>query len=269
VNWLLLPTLAVGGLMFVLGVANARRVRSGSKALIAATIAVLLSLPGLLFVVYYSGILGEPVALYRWRAMPWTELSSGGVGFLAGILQVWLIPRLKLSRIGTRALAPGLTAFVLALPYLKPVCQPLNHARLTDRWSDGVCLQSSESTCGPACTATLLKLSNRSATEREIAVECFSSKTGTENWYLARALSRRGVQPRFVRTQPQPEVLPWPAIAGVRLHPEYTGHFIAVLRRDSGNYVIGDPLTGRESLSLDELRERYFFTGFFLCIQER
>ena len=46
-----------------------------------------------------------------------------------------------------------------------------------------------------------------------------------------------------------------------------TGHFIPILGETNGLYEIGDPMRGKESLSLTELRELYDFTGFFLLIK--
>jgi len=59
---------------------------------------------------------------------------------------------------------------------------------------------------------------------------------------------------------------PFPVIAGVKLAG--LGHFIPILARDRENYVIGDPIRGREVLSEEELKYRYDFTGFYLEISE-
>ena len=88
---------------------------------------------------------------------------------------------------------------------------------------------------------------------------------GTENWYLARALRKRGFTVEFILADPNVQVFPTPAIAGVKL-PQGTGHFIALISSAGTNYVGSDPLTGKFFTSLTELNVDYQFTGFFLKI---
>jgi hypothetical protein len=58
-----------------------------------------------------------------------------------------------------------------------------------------------------------------------------------------------------------------PAVVGVRLGS--FGHFIPILGREGNKFIVGDPLWGRESLSLDELKSRYHFTGFHMRVRIR
>lgn len=44
------------------------------------------------------------------------------------------------------------------------------------------------------------------------------------------------------------------------------GHFIAILSRDGNRFHIGDPLVGPETLTREQLIERYTFTGFYMPI---
>ena len=156
------------------------------------------------------------------------------------------------------------------VPYLKPIVRRPDWNMFRDVWSDDVCLQTSESSCGPACAATILRRLGKSATEKEIAAAAFTSRNGTENWYLARALRARGAQVQFVYEPDLNKPWPFPAIAGVRL-PESgnAGHFITVLDRVGDRYVIGDPITGKTVQTQSELRGSYDFTGFFLVISAR
>lgn len=155
-----------------------------------------------------------------------------------------------------------------AAPYLKPIVMPPRWSQFQDRWSDGICLQTSESSCGPACAATLLRGGGGSATEEQIARESFTSRTGTEVWYLARTLRHHGAQTEFVFQPDNCHPWPVPSIAGVRL-PSVgnSGHFIVVLAQLGNNYVIGDPLLGRIVASQADLAKSYHFTGFFLALK--
>jgi ABC-type bacteriocin/lantibiotic exporter with double-glycine peptidase domain len=136
-----------------------------------------------------------------------------------------------------------------------------------DRWSENVCLQNSESSCGPASAATLLRFFDKPASEKQIAEESFTSRRGTENWYLIRTIRRHGLEAKYLIHQPGDLDLPFPAIVGVRLGGNGgAGHFIAVLAKEGKDFVIGDPLIGREILSAHELLERYYFTGFSIIV---
>ena len=84
--------------------------------------------------------------------------------------------------------------------------------------------------------------------------------------YLARALHRHGLKTEFVELPPDANELPHPAIAGVVLSYG-TGHFIPILGKEGANYIVGDPMQGREVKSLAELRAEYRFTGFFLLVK--
>jgi hypothetical protein len=54
------------------------------------------------------------------------------------------------------------------------------------------------------------------------------------------------------------------AIAGVRLLG--LGHFIAIIDKTEGYYVIGDPLVGKEEISASIISNKFDFTGFFMEI---
>lgn len=100
-----------------------------------------------------------------------------------------------------------------------------------------------------------------------MAAEAHSCAGGTEAWYLARAAAARGFNARF---DFQPGFAPdsgLPAVVGVRLGT--IGHFIPVLGREGDGYVTGDPLRGREVLTLEQLHRRYEFTGFHLRVAVR
>jgi ABC-type bacteriocin/lantibiotic exporter with double-glycine peptidase domain len=97
--------------------------------------------------------------------------------------------------------------------------------------------------------------------------DSFTSRNGTENWHLARALRKRGFAVRFAIESAPDKPWPFPAIAGVRLPASgNAGHFIVLLDRIGDKYVVGDPLEGRKVQSASELRDTYEFTGFFMLV---
>lgn len=130
----------------------------------------------------------------------------------------------------------------------------------------GVCLQTRPSSCGTASAATLLRAAGYLVSERQLAQECFTSTSGTENWYIARALRRRGLEVKYLITTAQPNQLYYPAIAGVRLNSG-VGHFVTVLSETESSYLIGDPLVGKRLLNKNHFNQDYYFTGFFMWVE--
>lgn len=260
------PTAAVSILLFWMGYRLNRVSRSPWHIVLLWVTALFLAAPGVLFTTYYTGWLGEPLWLYRFRAVSGSEISAAGMGLLAGVIQSsresW--PRFK--RFTSRLGVPTILAVVLFVPYLKPLARPLQLPESPKGWLNNVCLQSTVSTCGPASAATLTRLANKPIEEYELARECFTSGKGTENWYLARALRRHGMTIEFLKTEPSTAELPYPAIAGVKLS-HGSGHFIPILGKEGSSYIVGDPMVGSEVKSLTELQQEYQFTGFFLIVK--
>jgi len=270
VNPLLIPVLAIGAGTFALGWRLAARPRSRGVLAAAFGLGFVVALPALLFAAYYLHVFDTAAWFYEFRALPGTELAAGPAGFLAGMIHGLVRRHDRLRKIAGTTLLPLGLLILLAAPYLKMIVRPLDAASLRDRWSGDVCLQSTSHTCGPAAAATLLRRFGIAATERELAETAYTSASGTEVWYLARELRRRGLGVRFVQDRPQPDALPAPALAGTRLGgPNGIGHFIAILDGPDGRYIVGDPLIGRMETTRDALRQRYYLTGFFAVITKQ
>jgi hypothetical protein len=193
-----------------------------------------------------------------------SELSASGAGLLAGLLQAWTIRK----GFRLRTLLPGLLLVGLFVPYMKPLFAPLDTTGLAAVCRDGVCLQSTASTCGPASVDSILKLFNIEESEKTLAREAFTSAGGTENWYLARALRRRGFDVRYVVAEKPVMRLHFPAVAGVKLAGG-AGHFIAILGETDSAYVVGDPMFGKLHVPKPQLGRSYDFTGFFMIVEGR
>jgi predicted double-glycine peptidase len=265
-NYWLIPTLLLALALFKVGILAARRSARDVTYILFASFGLVASVPAVVFSVYYFRVLNEPIWLYEFRSLPCTELAASGAGFMAGLLHGRYAFAPRFSRLAGRWFFLGVLVLGLLIPYAKPILRPPQWSQFQDRWADGVCLQTSESSCGPACAATLLRQLGRSATEQEIAQESFTCRSGTENWYLARSLRRRGIKVKFLFSAGQG--WPIPSIAGVRLsNLENSGHFITMLGHEGDNYIIGDPLEGRLVLSQSTLESNYAFTGFFLQLE--
>ena len=267
VNLIFIPTLLLSLALFVIGDRIAARHGRGRLVSAWAAVAALAAVPALLFAVYYAHLLDSAIWFYQFRSFPYSELLAAGLGLGTG-LAAGAVRRASFARDSAifRGVVPGVIVFCFALllviPYAKPVIAPVR-VEFRERWSNGVCLQSTPSTCGPASAATLLRWFGHPASERALARECFSYGGGTENWYIARALRHRSLEVRYVQLPVQPVLLPFPSIAGTQIGGRGgAGHFIAILANLNGQYLIGDPIGGRYLLAPDELRSRYYFTGF-------
>lgn len=265
-NLMFVPVLLLGLVAYALGIKAAGMIMGVPKRL-AGALTGILAVPGVLYTLYYLHLFDRWRFFYELRAWPGSELLAAGLGFGAAAVTGILGKSRRHREVLRWVVALGLTLWLL-VPYLKPLLDPIALTGLHDEWRDGVCLQSTESSCGPAAAATLLHSVGVNATERELARECFTSFGGTENWHLARALRRRGLTVRYVLTHEQPDRVPTPAIAGVRLWDRHgPGHFLAVLESGDKGLVIGDPRLGRLQQGLDELRHDYWFSGFFMVIR--
>ena len=246
-------------LALVLFFATLRGLRVATRPRKVRTLALSLpaSVPGLWFAAYYVHVIPEWSGFYELRSWPGSELLVALPGLSAGALASML------SRWTRPVLGLGVVAGAIA-PFLKPVVSPLRDADLADHWNGEVCLQSTGSTCGPASVCTILKHLGIQVSERELAREAFSSFSGTEAWYLARAVRRRGCEAcfDFGSELPGPDGLP--AMIGVRLG---AGHFIAVLSYQGGRFLTADPLAGPASFTPEEFRARYSLSGFRMLVR--
>lgn len=140
-NWMALPTLLLAWALFETGSWLGRRVDGFAGKGLLLGLAVVLSIPGVLFAAYYLHWFDGVAWFYQLRSLPLSELSAGGMGLLAGLLAEGARGLRVVSR---PFLMVVLTAGVVG-PYLKPVMAPIPRARFQDRWVDGVCLQSTAS----------------------------------------------------------------------------------------------------------------------------
>lgn len=226
-----------------------------------ALLALVLALPGASFSAYYAHLVEVPEWYYEFRSWRGTEGLLVFIGVAGGLIAASLGAVFRILPL------LGVVAFV-SVPFVKPFLGPFPDGALRDLWSGEVCLQSTYSTCGAAAAASLLRKHGLAATEAEIAREAYSYQGGTEVWYLARAVRRRGLKATMHVREGLPDFFHdttrsfMPCIVGVKFGG--TGHFIALLSRDGDEFHVGDPLRGSEMLDVDELRDRYQYSGFWM-----
>lgn len=246
------PTFLLAGGFFAAGMYCYPR-----RLWLSLAVGALLALPCALAIFYYTHLLDHALWYFELRTVPWIELTFSGMGFLGGFVQRWVAAETRMGRLAV----PALFAAIILVPFMKPILEPLDVSALEDKCKGNVCLQSSGSTCGPASAATLLRGLGIPATERELAVESYTYPGGTEAWYLARAIRRKGADAEFVFSK---DTLPSPSIAGVKMGG---GHFIAIEMATQDAVTFVDPLTGESTATPADLRARYRFTGFFLQVR--
>lgn len=223
---------------------------------------VLSAIPAFLSAAYYLHFFDNLVWYYEFRALEFGELLACGLGVLGGAVSGWARRSERLRKMVGRLSVPLVVASLLAIPFLKPILSPLG--TVGELWSGTACLQTTEATCGPCATASLLRLHGLSASEADLAAEARTSSRSTEVWYLIRAMRKRGLTVDVEIMRAQPAVMPNQGLAGVRLGgPTGPGHFVAILSRQGDQYEIADPLRGTALTPLSALQEQYYFTGFF------
>jgi hypothetical protein len=137
-----------------------------------------------------------------------------------------------------------------------------------DRWTDGVCRQSSTSSCSAAAAATVLASHQVPATEREMIRLCFTHVDGTSMLGLYRGLRMKGVERDLVPVAGHPhfdELRAWPLPAVVTIGLRGNGgwlpignrHSIVVLSFNQDRVEIADPFSGRQTWTAKQFDDSY------------
>lgn len=129
-----------------------------------------------------------------------------------------------------------------------------------DVWTGEVCLQTTDSTCGPASLATCLRALGLSGKDGDLAIESQTNNDGTLIADLARAAREHGATASFHAHGKALDV-PLPAIASVTLSSG-ADHFVALIDQ-GGHRCIADPLNGIHRI---ENVRTYEWSGMFLSL---
>ncbi len=219
------------------------RTQNHSNELVWAILCSIMALPALSFALYYLHILEPPIAYIQFRAIPYIEILSSLIGITIGYF-------IDKSLIINTLLA----SIVILVPFLKPIVSPIKQ-ELPNKWADKICLQSGWSTCGAASLATIFQFYDIPKTEQEIAHKSHSCASGTEIWYLIRFAKQHGLEVNYLKINRLNDVK-IPSILGTTLSGG-VGHFITLLGKEGENYVIGEPLKGKLTVSETEFKKNY------------
>ncbi|MFZ5987024.1 MAG: cysteine peptidase family C39 domain-containing protein [Bacillota bacterium] len=259
-NYNLFISLVLGTLLFYSGYTLSGIIKSMTLRFVLILLLFALSLPGMSFIAYYLHLIEEPIWYVEFRSVNNVEILVSAFGLLLGFIA---FSNKRVSKADPKSLNIFLfivCIFLIFIPYSKPILFPVSKSiELKNYWKDDVCLQSSGSTCGPSSLATIFAFYGISKTEREIAMASYSSSRGTENWYMIRYARKNGLDVKCMNNIALSDVQV-PSIIGINLGS--IGHFVTVLGKEDGSYIVGDPLLGRIILTEDEFKKRYVFKGF-------
>jgi predicted double-glycine peptidase len=158
-------------------------------------------------------------------------------------------------------------------PFLAPAFNQKQLAGLITRIDgNGVCLQSTDYTCGPASAVTALQQLGIKAQEGELALLAHTtSATGTPPDILAMALNSHYAAQGLICEYRNFANLKELAAAGLTLAVVkfniVTDHYVTVLEVNDREVIVGDPLSGIEKLSHDDFKNKWRFSGVVLKLR--
>lgn len=190
-------------------------------------------------------------------------------GFIATMVLTTPLSRVpqKRNRILVSALMAVIVFAMGIWPFIAPMIDrnQLSHLR-TNIDKNGVCMQTTDYTCGPASAVTILRKLGLPAEEGQIAIlSCTSGQDGTPTDMLADGLNRQysasglSVQCRVFNTVAELKD------AGLTLAVVKYGfmvdHWVAVLEVTDSEVVVGDPLGGLDRMSYNDFAKKWRFVG--------
>jgi len=193
-------------------------------------------------------------------------------GFIATMVLTTPMSRLpqKRLRVLVGLLMVILVFFMAIFPFIAPMVDRSQLSRLhTNLDKNGICLQTTDYTCGPASAVTALRKLGLPAEEGQIAIwSCTSSQEGTPEDMLADALNReygtRGLS-ATCRAFKSVEELKYvgPTLAVIK-YGFLVDHWVTVLAVTDTEVILGDPLVGLQRVSYEEFAQKWRFIGVIL-----
>jgi hypothetical protein len=135
---------------------------------------------------------------------------------------------------------------------------------------DGVCLQSTPYTCGPAAAATALRHFGMDVSEGQIAVLSRSCPViGTSDYDLTRAIrqitSGRAMETSYGRWNELPMLTEHQVLLAMLRQGRWMNHCVLIMKMTGNSVVFADPAEGLITLSKE--RFLYLWTGRGILLQ--
>jgi predicted double-glycine peptidase len=194
------------------------------------------------------------------------------MGFIAGLILTTPISRLpkRHDRIIVSLLMAVMIFSVSVWPFIRPVFDRKELSRLqTQINADGVCIQTTDYTCGPAAAVTALRKLGLPAEEGRIAILSeTSSIDGTAPDMLAETLQNiYGKATLLTEYRPFKDISELKQ-AGLTLavikYSLLEDHWVAVLQVTDSEVLVGDPVGGLVKMSYNDFQEKWRFIGIVL-----
>lgn len=135
---------------------------------------------------------------------------------------------------------------------------------------DGICIQTTGFTCGPAAAVTVLHQLGIDAQESELAIysKCTAQKGGTTNELLVSAVKKlygsKGIECSYLSFDSINQLKDkCPLIAIISLSP-VVSHYTVVLEVTEDKVIIGDPIGGKKEWSYEDFQKRCSTTAIIL-----
>ena len=247
----------------------------------------------------FAGLLGTWLATRTWWFLAylftWTLLLTIGVARFQPLLAIqwpisWIMrdrlqhvvfaaltsvavvtPLFRSSTPGRKRLAWVLLSVAVlyqaVTPFLLPMLMRDEIAALPTKIDqDGVCLQSTKYTCGPAAAVTILRRMNVYAEEAELASVLHTVPwVGTPAGLLAHTLEERyadqGVRCQYRRFDSVDDMAGHEPILALMHMRAREDHYVVVLKVHSDGLIIADPMQGKGFCPRDKFEEYWRKVG--------
>lgn len=210
-----------------------------------------------------------------------STINAGRNEFIAMACSVPMVLSVLIGRLPKKRMK-ALIAILIAVssvqfvvyPFLVPAILRNRLSRLTTViTTDGICIQSTDYTCGPAAAVTALACLNIKAEEGELAVLARTApQMGTPDDMLAGAIERRygdlGIRCQYQHFDSIERLkATCPTIAIVKFSL-LVDHYVTVLEVTDKEVIVADPLEGRQTLTHDQFKKKWRFIGITVKREE-
>lgn len=194
------------------------------------------------------------------------------LGFVATLMLSTPLSRVpkRRDRILVMVLMTVITFSLAIWPFLAPMAVRSQLSRLQTKLDqDGICLQSTDYTCGPAAAVTALRKLSLPAEEGQIAIiSCTSDREGTPADMLAEGLRNKyGSEGLVVKWRVFKNISELRS-AGLTLavvkYRFLEDHWVTVLDVTDSDVIVGDPSAGLVRWPLEKFCKRWRFIGIVL-----
>jgi hypothetical protein len=207
---------------------------------------------------------------FSWLFMGLKKFAT--LGFIGALILTTPLSRVPQAR--NRLMIMALMALMVFASSIWPFLAPLVDRKqlsslVTTVDKDGICLQNTGFTCGPASAVTALRRLGLRAEEGDISiVSCTSDLQGTPVDMLATGLQKKYANDGLLVTCNVFKSISELKQAGLTLAVVKYGvledHWLTVLEVTGTEVIVGDPLAGLTHLSYDEFSAKWRFIGIVL-----